>query len=230
MTAGNPYQPPASDPTLPEETPEKQKLATLGDRLGAAIIDGIIIGILPLLVGAAFAISVVKHLPDAPLDWLNDVEKSGFWSAFIDTFVGFVIFVGVHGYLLVKNGQTVGKKLLGIKIVTMEGTKPRMEALLFLRTLIPLLLSTIPVAGPYIYLAGILIIFTPPRRCFHDYIAGTKVVQATVLAKGVRREDTPVLRRHWENRRIATKSQDRDGKYKRRRLVERTLQLSVSLP
>ncbi|WAC20826.1 RDD family protein [Luteolibacter sp. SL250] len=185
MAAGNPYQPPASDSSLPEEIPEAQELAPLGDRFGASIVDGIIIGALPLLFGAAFAIFLEKHLPDVAGAWIRRMEESDFWSGFIDTMVSFVIFVGVQGHFLAKNGQTIGKKLLGIKIVTMEGKKPRMEALLLLRMLVPVLLATIPVAGPYIYLAGILIIFTRPRRCFHDYIAGTKVVQATVLPRGV---------------------------------------------
>ncbi|MBX3743309.1 MAG: RDD family protein [Akkermansiaceae bacterium] len=204
MITGNPYQPPASDPSLPEEEVPAQELAPLGDRLGAAIIDAIIISALLFAVGMVAG----NYLLGIPGDWFWQMAESDFWSGFIETMVAFFIFAGVQGYLLAKNGQTIGKKLLGIKIVTMEGKKPRMEALLLLRTLVPLLLETIPTAGPYIYLAGIIIIFARPRRCFHDYIAGTKVVQVAVLPRG----DTPVLRRHWKDRRITAKPQSRDGK------------------
>ncbi len=212
MDTGNPYSTPTSEPAPPDEgVPEVLELASRGERLGAALVDGIIIGILSAAVSMGWGRLVETSLPANLGEEIMEITASPFWGSFIESIVGFLMFIAIHGYFLAENGQTLGKKLLGIKIVTMGGTKPRMEALLLLRTLVPILLGTIPIAGPYLYLAGIIIIFARPRRCFHDYIAGTKVVQAVVLPKGITRERedteqvpvrfpelilTPIIRKH----------------------------------
>ncbi len=212
MDTGNPYSTPVSEPALPDEGVQGvQELASRGERLGAALIDGIIIGILSAALSMGWGRLVEGLLPGNLGGGIMEITASPFWGSFIESIVGFLIFVAIHGYFLAENGQTLGKKLLGIKIVTMKGAKPRMEALLLLRTLVPVLLGTIPTVGPYLYLAGIVIIFARPKRCFHDFIAGTKVVQATVLPKGTTREReeteqvpvrfpelilTPIIRKH----------------------------------
>jgi|GEM_PF-2098121 len=186
MDPGNPYSTPTSDIAPPDEgVAEVQEPATRGERLGAALIDGIIIGVLSTAILFVYWRFLADQLPGA---FVDGIAVSPFWGGFIENILTFLIFVAIQGYFLAETGQTLGKKLLSIKIVTMKGAKPRMEALLLLRTLVPMLLGGIPVAGPYIYLAGIIIIFARPKRCLHDYIAGTKVVQARALPKGIRKE------------------------------------------
>jgi uncharacterized RDD family membrane protein YckC len=77
--------------------------------------------------------------------------------------------------LLGRDGQTVGKKLLAVRIVDAD---TRQHAGFFktvvLRVVLNGLLSLIPGYG----LVDALLIFRDDRRCLHDLIAGTVVVRA----------------------------------------------------
>lgn len=79
----------------------------------------------------------------------------------------------MQGYLLVKSGQTIGKKLLRIRIVMADtGEHPSWYRLLLLRSFLPAVLSLVP----FFSTVNTLLIFQEDRRCLHDLIAGTKVV------------------------------------------------------
>ncbi|MCA9119838.1 MAG: RDD family protein [Planctomycetaceae bacterium] len=69
-------------------------------------------------------------------------------------------------------GQTIAKKLLRMRIVTREGQSPGFLQGVVLRWWVTALLGMIPFFG----LLNTLFIFGEPRRCIHDYIAGTYVV------------------------------------------------------
>ena len=85
--------------------------------------------------------------------------------------------VSIQMYLLIKYGQTIGKRALGIKIVneSHEGL-PDFVKVILLRSFVPNLLYGIPYAGVAICLADLLFIFRDDRRCLHDLIAQTKVI------------------------------------------------------
>ena len=75
--------------------------------------------------------------------------------------------------LLRREGQTVGKRLLRIRIVDEEtGVRGAVVRNVVLRYLVNWLLILIP---PYVVIDHMLI-FAKNRRCVHDYLAGTKVV------------------------------------------------------
>ena len=81
--------------------------------------------------------------------------------------------VPVQVTLLRREGQTVGKRLLGIRIVDeATGVKATVFKNVVLRYFVNWLLSLIP---PYVALDHAFI-FAKNRRCLHDYLAGTKVV------------------------------------------------------
>ena len=82
----------------------------------------------------------------------------------------------MHGYLLKKYGQTIGKKLLGISIVTLDGEKPEFWPLILKRYLPLGLVSYTPVVGRFLPTIDALFIFGKDKRCVHDFIAGTMVV------------------------------------------------------
>lgn len=190
--AGNPYSTPASDLTLPEEEISDILVpASRGARFGAALIDGAILG---LVLFAAKRIGTITTITDRIEAAINTLPYALLLHFLLQSLLAFVIFVAIQGYFLAENGQTIGKKALNIKIVTLQGTMPRMEALLFRRDLIPTLIYSIPFAGGYIFLLGILFIFTRPKRCLHDYIAGTKVVVAKTLPKGITGEKNETKR------------------------------------
>ena len=79
--------------------------------------------------------------------------------------------------LLDKRGQTVGKYLLGVAIVGLNGERKSAEHLL-LRRYIPVSVATqLPVIGGLLATIDALFIFGKSRRCVHDRIAGTQVVR-----------------------------------------------------
>ena len=84
----------------------------------------------------------------------------------------------LQGYLLTEYGQTVGKKLMDIRIVRHEDeSKPGFVRAFVLRLLLPGMFGAIPFVGPAFTLVDALFIFRPDRRCVHDLIAGTMVVK-----------------------------------------------------
>lgn len=76
--------------------------------------------------------------------------------------------------LLTKDGQTLCKKALGIRIVKMDsGENGGFVPNVLLRLIVNSLLGIIPLYS----LVDILFIFGSDRRCIHDMIAGTRVVK-----------------------------------------------------
>ena len=132
-------------------------LAGRGSRLAAVIIDGIIYG------GSFVFLAISAAL-------LRDM-------VFV-VFVALAIPVAIFIYqmvLLTKYGQTLGKKALGIRIVKMDtqengGFVPNV----LLRLVVNGLLGLIP----FYSIVDILFIFGSDRRCIHDWIAGTQVIEA----------------------------------------------------
>jgi uncharacterized RDD family membrane protein YckC len=84
--------------------------------------------------------------------------------------------------LVARNGQTVGKKLVGIKVVRSDGSKAGINRLTWLRNVVNALPSLIPVvglvAGPVYWIVDSLFIFGDARQCVHDRIADTIVIRA----------------------------------------------------
>jgi len=77
--------------------------------------------------------------------------------------------------LLTRDGQTLGKKIMKIRIVRFDdGSNPRFGRVIGLRVFLNGLLGFIPSYA----LVDVLFIFGSQPRCIHDYTAGTKVVQA----------------------------------------------------
>jgi len=75
---------------------------------------------------------------------------------------------------LVRDGQTIGKKIVNIRIVSVEtGQNAGIVRSWVLRTWVNSLLWMIPIYA----LMDILFIFRQDRRCIHDLIAGTRVVK-----------------------------------------------------
>ena len=92
---------------------------------------------------------------------------------------GMVVFVLLHGYLLHTNGQTIGKRLVGTRIVSVVDNQILpLGRLLALRMLPVWVASQIPLVGGLLGIIDVLFIFSKDRRCVHDKIAGTKVINA----------------------------------------------------
>ncbi len=92
--------------------------------------------------------------------------------------VGFLVLLNVNLYFLIKNGQTIGKKMVGSRMVSAAtGNKVSFLRIIFLRYA-PFGLAFIPNLGKLLNLLDCLFVFREDRRCIHDLIAGTVVVDA----------------------------------------------------
>lgn len=91
---------------------------------------------------------------------------------------GYAVYFTVNWKLLQQKGQTIGKKVMGIRIANLDGSKPNLKSLLLKRYLPLASLPYIPYAGMALMYADTFWIFGKRRRCLHDIIAGTQVVRA----------------------------------------------------
>ena len=141
-------------------------LAKLSDRLLAIIIDTLIL--LPFMF--------------LYLIFFWDFPSPDYTPYAIDTLIynllfAQVVFLIIHGYLLYTRGQTVGKMLRNIKIVNMNNKLPSFDHLYGLRYLLVGLIGSIPLLGVFFSITDGLFIFREDRRCLHDMIAGTRVIE-----------------------------------------------------
>jgi uncharacterized RDD family membrane protein YckC len=149
------------------------KLATRVDRLLGVLIDGAVMLIPMIIVYVIMAIVL----------GLLGVEGTTFIGRAILNIVGGVIgvalFVAINFRFLSK-GQTVGKLVIGTRIVADDGSLIPVDQLIVKRYLIiwgaSVLISTIvPLLG-IITIVDPLMIFRENHKCLHDELAGSKVI------------------------------------------------------
>lgn len=137
-------------------------LAGRGARLGASILDTIIF--CACFIPGIFVLSSS-----------NSEATKGFGSALL--LIGWLGFLIVQAIFLTKRGQSLGKMIVGIKIVNFSNESlPGFAKVFVLRMFVPGLLSGIPYLGWLFWLVDGLFIFRDDQRCVHDLIAQTKVV------------------------------------------------------
>jgi uncharacterized RDD family membrane protein YckC len=166
----NPYAPPRAEVRdVPEAAGE---LAGRGSRLGAQLLDVLIlvcIG-LPAAIGAGLTSS-------RPLASLVAADFMNIGS--VVSLIAFIIWLGATVHFLRRNGQSIGKRLLRIKVVRTDGSPASLVRIIVLRNICNTFLAMIPLGIGVIYdITDVLMIFSPSRRCLHDRIAGTCVVRA----------------------------------------------------
>lgn len=137
-------------------------------RLWGAIIDSLIS--LIIFVPVMYATGVLQQISSG--ESLNFVQQI---ALFVAAWAAFLI---LNGYLLLKRGQTIGKVVMSTKIVDLNGNIPDFTKLLVLRYLILGVITQIPILGGLAGIANALFIFGKERRCIHDYMAATRVIDA----------------------------------------------------
>lgn len=165
----NPYAPPQAE-VRDGVAHDEIELAGRGARLGAAMLDGLI-GLVvvgaPLFIGADF----------------NAMQAGGFRDVFSSTGltlagIGMVILIGITAYLVYQNGQTIGKKIVGIKVVRSDFSRASVARIFWLRNFVNGIPGAIPYVGNVYGLVDHLFILGEKRQCVHDKIADTVVVKA----------------------------------------------------
>lgn len=172
----NPYAPPTAHVSDAADATGEYEIAGRGTRLGAAVLDSVItfLFMVPAFViggGAFLAVFTGNSDPEALMELL-------FGAFGILIIVGWIAWAVITTILVHRNGQTIAKKMLGIKVVRKDGSRATLGRIFWLRNVVNLLPSMIPFVG-YLYgLVDSLFIFTESNQCIHDKIADTIVVRA----------------------------------------------------
>ncbi|MDP4175814.1 MAG: RDD family protein [Bacteroidota bacterium] len=141
--------------------------ASRSDRLAAAIVDSAI-SFIPLILFVRLFYGFGTYLEEIRA---LDIEF------IITTLIAFFILdMVLNGYLLYSYGQTIGKRFMNIRIVDMNDNLPSLTRSYLLRRFLVLILGYIPYVK-FLIMVDVFFIFARDKRCFHDYLAGTKVIE-----------------------------------------------------
>ncbi|MEJ7677796.1 MAG: RDD family protein [Segetibacter sp.] len=136
------------------------ELGSLGDRMVGAIIDEIIKMAYVIIVMAAFVFGNTRVL-------------SGAYIFFIILFALPAVFYDLASELLL-NGQSVGKKVMGLKVISLSG-----ESASFFQYLNRWIFRLIDFTFSGYTIGVIMIAATEKKQRFGDFIAGTVLVKTT---------------------------------------------------
>lgn len=145
-------------------------LATLGRRAVALMVDNLLLS-LPLGIVIAVLLLADVMTPQQIAGGAEGVE-----SVFAFQLLASVafLFIGIvyEGVMLSRRGQTVGKKMLGIKVVTPEGNDIAGRQA-WTRSVVRNAFGVLSCLGIIDYLTA----FGRERACLHDQVAQTRVVR-----------------------------------------------------
>jgi uncharacterized RDD family membrane protein YckC len=148
------------DPTV------RFELADRGTRLVANILDGLIffaMVFLPFIIAA--------FIPGTGRIDSANIISLGFMAL---GFVGLVAYVIMTWRQVISTGQTLGKKMVSIKVVVSDGSPASFGRIFWRRNFLNGLIGVVPFYG----LVDILWIFGEARQCLHDKLADTIVIKA----------------------------------------------------
>lgn len=159
------------------------ELADRGLRLVAALLDSFIgcLCALPgfLVLGTQFFQVILEasrgHEPD-----FNELDLAKLLTGFGLIALGMLVICIVQVVMISTRGQTIGKRIVNVQIVRMDGSKAGFVHGWLLRAVVPAVIGAVPWLGSIFTLVDICFIFRQDRRCIHDLIADTKVVKAVV--------------------------------------------------
>lgn len=185
-----------------KEKDEKRRKGGRFNRVGAYIIDHFIqVVVENLFILLVWLILLIFKQVSAGGDINIAVLPVDFQIPTMVSLVLLAIGYQVLVPLYLWEGQTYGKRLIGLKIVRMDGSKATLQN--YLRRIVGILIEGFPVTSflggvsfllyyqligeasanqvqtimGYIFAASVFwALFQKERRSFHDYIAGTKVV------------------------------------------------------
>jgi len=161
----NPYQAPQS--VIPAHTAvdtPTDALAGRGARLAAVLIDYL----------CMVAVSIPGFAGFLYVE-MTGTNAAAIGLAAIAFVIGFVILGVVQSIYIVSDGQTIGKKMMKIRIVDhVDGRIPTWTRILGMRTILNMALRQLP----FYFFVDALLILGEEQRCIHDHLAGTKVVEA----------------------------------------------------
>jgi len=156
-------------------TESTQELASRWQRLWGALLDD--------LIGMAIVF---------PVMWISGIwqqlmqgEQASVEQRIWLFIFGVILFFVLQGYLLAKHGQTIGKRIVGTRIVSADdGQILPLSRIFWLRQLPLSLVGQISTVGQWLGVIDLFFIFRKDKRCIHDLIAGTKVIKVSPQSFG----------------------------------------------
>lgn len=167
-----------------QQVPGVGVLAGFGSRLGALILDGLIINVLSFGLAAPLGFFLFTQYEteigpctvdgraqtcEGPTDaWIGLLLASiGVWFLIALLVIFFYYIRPVS-----KSGQTVGRRMLGIRVVSTETGEPPTLKMAFVRYLIAAVAS-----GSICYLGYLWMLWDDRKQTWHDKVANTVVVR-----------------------------------------------------
>jgi uncharacterized RDD family membrane protein YckC len=171
VSTSNPYAPPRGAVDDIREA-EELELSGRAVRLGAFFVDGIVgFGMIYL---PALIVLVATGAADAAFEpSATTINVSVLGVAGLLCLCGLIAWIWITVILVARNGQTIGKRLLEIKVVRSDGSPASLGRIFWLRNFVNVLLGVIPLYG----LVDLLFIFGVRQQCVHDLLADTIVVR-----------------------------------------------------
>lgn len=201
----NPYSAPAAQ--IDELEPAKAKLASVGNRILARIIDlilfmvtSIVFYVVAIFFGVFALFSIIQsnemvnmedledsaqfeenfeNLEDLMIEWSAPTNFNiGNPFAYAILVISQLTFLTLNAFLLARRGQTIGKRLMNIRMIDKDTKeKPPFGRLYFLRYFIFEALLIFSFMIYYVFkLIDLLFLFRKDRRTIHDMTANTIVV------------------------------------------------------
>ena len=171
----NRFAPPKAELVEPGSLAEGPVLAGRGMRLVAVILDGLLMSLIAYPLFFVFGgASLFTHMDPATMG-----DPFSMMGAMIRASIpGYLVVLAVQAWCLHAYGGTLGKKILGLRIVRTDGSRATAVRLILGRGAVAFVPSMIPLLGALWILIDSLLIFRDSRQCVHDQIADTIVVTA----------------------------------------------------
>ena len=152
------------DSKLDQETPQYSDYASFGQRLVAAIIDGVIMYVVQMIIFAVFGLSLIGKT-----NTYEDGIPTSFWLAYL-----VLICAQVAYFVVLESSEkqaTFGKQAMSIVVTDMNGNRiTPLNALGRYFAKIP--------SGLILGIGYFMQPFTQKKQALHDMIAGTLVYKS----------------------------------------------------
>lgn len=170
---------PVEPPPIIGATQEGPALASRWRRLVGAMADGGLEALCWIPTSSAMAGTMSEMIHDGALD--PDQLMISFRESIHLSLPYLAALLSLQVVLLSLRGQSIGNMLVGTRIVRMPGGERAgfLRAFL-LRGCLARVIRQLPVLGGIFWVVDSCFIFRDDRRCLHDLIAGTKVINVNV--------------------------------------------------
>lgn len=156
----------------PEKVELRYDLGGIGSRALAAVLDDFLLFLMHALILTTVA------LLEENFQFTSHLAANIGWGWVLGGY-SFFLFLSWFGYYIGLeirwNGQTIGKRLLGLRVIKMDGT-PAAPAQIFMRELVRLV-DALPMCLFGYTIAGTVAFFNPYSQRIGDMLAGTLVVK-----------------------------------------------------